>query len=381
MIRIILLYTVIMVATNLKLFAQSTSITKDWITLDVSSISDLPSMGVAGQSAAIHQNKLYVLGGSNFPEGMPWAGGQKKYYDRLWVYQLGKSLQSIPALQVPNYPQPIAYATAVLHNHQWIIVGGETPNGRIASVNAMDLSKTADMHWETLPALPIPLSNAHGFVADEKLHIVGGETGNITSASHLVLDLRNLTKGWITLNDLPYPVSHAVLIKDQKNNRVLLIGGRTKVNNQPSLFYTSALCFDLVSNKWKQAEPIPYPLAAGTGIALRDGTMFIFGGDKGTIFHQVEQCLLEASRSKDPTVIAAWDEKRKNLQSRHPGFSREILQWNEKEKKWKASGNLPFPTPVTTQLVCNEEYLIIPAGEIRAGVRTANFYIKKIKSS
>ena len=381
MIRCILLCTLMMVAPNLELTAQPTSMTKDWITLDASSISDLPSMGIAGQSAAIHQNRLYVLGGSNFPEGMPWEGGQKKYFDRIWVFQLGKSLQSIPTLKVPNYPQLIAYATAVLHNHQWIIIGGEAPNGKIASVNAIDLSGSPDMQWKALPALPIPLSNAHGFVADEKLHIVGGETGSITSASHFVLDLRNLSKGWISLPDLPYPVSHAVLIKDQKNNRMLLVGGRTKINNQPSLFYHSVLSYELVSNKWKETEPIPYPLAAGTGIALKDGSIFIFGGDKGTVFHQVEQCLLEASRSKDSAVIASWDEKRKILQSGHPGFSKEILQWNEKERKWDTAGDLSFPTPVTTQSACNEQYLIIPAGEIRAGVRTPNFYIKKIKSS
>jgi N-acetylneuraminic acid mutarotase len=338
-------------------------------------------MGIAGQSAAIHQNKLYVLGGSNFPEGMPWAGGQKKYFDQLWVYQLDNEIKSIPQTVSLSYPQSIAYATAVLHNHQWIIVGGETPAGRIASVNAMDFSSSVDLHWKALPALPIALSNAHGFVASEKLHIVGGETGNITAASHFVLDLRNLSKGWTSLPDLPYPVSHAVLIKDQKNNRVLLVGGRTKINNQPSLFYRSVLSYDPVSNKWKEAEPIPYPLAAGTGIALKDGSLFIFGGDKGTVFHQVEQCLLEASRSKDPAVIATWDEKRKMLQSGHPGFSREILEWNEKERKWEPQGNLPFPTPVTTQAVCDEQYLILPAGEVRAGVSTPNFYIKKIKSS
>lgn len=381
MIRSILLSTLMMVATNLVLSAQSTSITKDWLTLDASSISDLPVIGIAGQSATIDQNKLFVLGGSNFPQGMPWLGGQKKYFDRLWVYQLGKALKSIPALKSPNYAQPVAYATAVLHNHQWIIVGGETPNGKIAAVNAMDLSQTADLHWEALPALPISLSNAHGFVADDKLHIVGGETGNITSASHFVLDLRNLSTGWTTMPDLPYPVSHAVLIKDQKNKRMLLIGGRTKINHQPSIFYKSVLSFDPVANQWKQAGAIPYPLAAGTGIALQDGSMFIFGGDKGTVFQEVEQCILEASRTNDPPVIAYWDEKRKMLQSGHPGFSREVLRWNEKEKKWEPAGNLPFPTPVTTQAGCNEQYLIIPAGEIKAGIRTPNFYIKTIKSS
>lgn len=381
MIRSIFLCTLMMVVTIFKPFAQSTSITKDWLTLDASGISDLPSMGIAGQSAAIHQNRLYVLGGSNFPEGMPWEGGQKKYFDQVWAYQLGNEIKSISQPTALNYVQPIAYATSVLHNHQWIIIGGETPNGKTRAVNAMDLSNTAHLQWEAFPALPIPLSNAHGFVTDEKLHIVGGETGSITSTTHFVLDLRNFSKGWTTLSDLPYPVSHAVLIKDQKKNRLLLIGGRTKVKDQPSIFYRSVLSFDPVANQWQEAAPIPYPLAAGTGNVLKDGSMFVFGGDKGTVFQEVEHCILEASRSTDPVAIASWNEKRKMLQSGHPGFSREILQWNEKKRKWEPAGKLPFPTPVTTQSLCNEQYLIISAGEVRAGVRTSNFYIKKIKSA
>lgn len=379
--RGIIIIHLIMVLINSVLSAQELKNLNRWSVVDASKISDFPSIGLAGQSATIHKDRLFVLGGSNFPEAMPWDGGQKKYFDRLWIYQLDDKIQEIKQPIASKYPVSIAYATAILYKDEWILVGGETPEGRIADVKAMDLSDITDLSWKSLPSLPVPLSNSHVFITKDELHVVGGETGSITSAAHYVLNLLDRSKGWKNLKALPYPVSHGILLQDRQRNRFLLLGGRAKIKGIPSVFYQSALAFDLSRNQWNDVDPLPYPLAAGTGIVLNDGSMFIFGGDKGTVFQEVEHCILEASRSTDPVAIASWNEKRKMLQSGHPGFSREILQWNEKKRKWEPVGKLPFPTPVTTQSVCDEQYLILPAGEVRAGVRTPNFYIKKIKAA
>ena len=369
-----------MVSINPVLSAQDQKNPGKWSVVDASKISTFPSIGLAGQVATIHEGRLFVLGGSNFPDAMPWEGGQKNYVDQLWIYQLSSELKEIKNPVPVKYPQHIAYATAILHKNQWIIIGGETPDGRTAAVNMLDLSKMNDLSWKSFPSLPIPLSNAHAFILDEKLHVAGGETGSITSAAHYVLDLKDRSKGWEKLNDLPHPVSHGVLLNDKLNKRILLLGGRAKVKDKPSIFYQSTLSFDLSANIWKKAEQLPYPLAAGTGIVLKDGNMFIFGGDQGTVFNQVEECLIKAAHSADPADIESWNKIRKGLQSNHPGFSRAVLTWDRKQVAWTASERLPFATPVTTQAACNDQYVVIPGGEIRAGVRTPNFYIKKIQT-
>jgi N-acetylneuraminate epimerase len=379
LIRYILIIQIIIVF-NFEINAQSVSSMKGWEALDVSTISDLPSIGLAGQSAAIHRDKLFVLGGSNFPDAMPWEGGQKKYFDKIWIYQLGDKIQETKQPTSVKYPHPIAYATAILHKDEWIIVGGETPEGRTAEVKIMDFSKINELSWKSLPSLPIPLSNANAFIINDELHIAGGETGSITSASHYILNLSDRSKGWKLLEPLPYQVSHGVLLHDKQNKRFLLLGGRAKIKDGPSVFYQSSLSFDLSTNQWKEAEALPYPLAAGTGITMLNGTMLIFGGDQGVIFNKVEECLIKVAQSKNPDDIESWNKIRKGLQSTHPGFSRTVIMWDVKQAAWVESERLPFATPVTTQSVCNEQYLVIPGGEIRAGVRTANFYIKKIKA-
>lgn len=369
-----------MVCNSSVLSAQEQKNHNKWSVVDASTISDLPSIGLAGQSAIIHDGRLFVLGGSNFPDAMPWEGGQKKYFDQCWAFRLNATLQPIAGTAMPEYPYPIAYATAILHQDEWIIAGGETPEGRTAAVHVLDLTQLAHPRWTALPALPIPLSNAHAFIAGETLHIIGGETGSVTTATHFTLDLRRRSAGWRTLKALPYKVSHGVLLHDKQRQHFLLLGGRAKQHEKPSIFYRSALAFDPATSEWNETAPLPYPLAAGTGVALQDGTMLVFGGDNGTVFNQVEECLIKAAGSKDPQVIESSNKIRKGLQSNHPGFSRAVLSWDEKETIWKETERLPFATPVTTQAVCNEQYLLIPGGEIRAGVRTANFYFKKLKT-
>ncbi|HAX95129.1 MAG TPA: hypothetical protein DCY35_01190, partial [Prolixibacteraceae bacterium] len=43
--------------------------------------------GLAGVFAGVHQNTLFIAGGTAFPEGKPWDGGQKVYSDAILIYQ------------------------------------------------------------------------------------------------------------------------------------------------------------------------------------------------------------------------------------------------------------------------------------------------------
>lgn len=72
-------------------------------------------------------------------------------------------------------------------------------------------------------------------------------------------------------------------------------------------------------------------------------------------------------------------EQKNKLQSSHPGFSKEILAYNIKEDKWTIAGQISFDSPVTTTAVIWGNKVMLPSGEIKAGVRTpqilsANLY-------
>jgi N-acetylneuraminic acid mutarotase len=50
------------------------------------------------------------------------------------------------------------------------------------------------------------------------------------------------------------------------------------------------------------------------------------------------------------------------------------------KNEWKQLGEIPFPAPVTTTAIKWNKQIIIPGGEIRAGVRTPYILEAKIVS-
>lgn len=65
----------------------SKSKSRSWIILNSlpAPVTAKEHPGVAGPIVGIFQNQLIVAGGANFPNGFPWQGGIKKYWDDIYV--------------------------------------------------------------------------------------------------------------------------------------------------------------------------------------------------------------------------------------------------------------------------------------------------------
>jgi N-acetylneuraminic acid mutarotase len=99
----------------------------------------------------------------------------------------------------------------------------------------------------------------------------------------------------------------------------------------------------------------------------------LFGGDKGETFHQVEILLAQIAQESDPEKKAKLIAQKNTLQVNHPGFSREILLFDSQKNTWKKLGKIPFSVPVTTTAITWDNKVIIPSGEIKAGVRSVKY--------
>ena len=66
------------------------------------------------------------------------------------------------------------------------------------------------------------------------------------------------------------------------------------------------------------------------------------------------------------------------IQSSHPGFSKQLLRYDMDRNEWSVFDTLPFPSPVTTTAIRWNNSIVIPGGEIRAGVRTSQILIGEI---
>ncbi len=334
------------------------------------------ALGVAGPVVGIHENGLVVAGGANFPDSMPWLGGTKKYYDDVYIY-IKKEEKIILHSKTFKLPSAIAYAASCSSSHGIIYAGGENEKGVSNKVFLLQWDPIAlDLSYKKLPDLPVALTNAAIAVHNDVVFIAGGEMENSVSDKLYCLDINNLENGWKQLSSVPKQVSHAVAMIHIYNGRpfIYLAGGRKKNVNKPSDFYNSVFRFDIIKNQWEEKSPLPYKLAAGTGIATNSG-LLMFGGDKGETFHKVEEMLIAIHTETDASKKQQLVEQKNKLQSSHPGFSKEILSYNVAKDTWKTIANIPFNSPVTTTAVKWNNKMIIPSGEIKAGIRTPQILI------
>jgi N-acetylneuraminic acid mutarotase len=334
----------------------------------------ISSLGLAGQSAGVFGNIMIVAGGTNFPDKMPWEGGKKVYYDDVFLYT--KNAKGILTLSGNHkLPMNLGYAATVSTELGLLMAGGENETGILNKVMILKVFKD-DEELAFLPDLPIPLTNAMAVVYQSSVYVMGGETVSKVSDKVFVMDLNNTKNGWTSLPPLPNPISHgvAVFFNGQKTKGIYVLAGRAKKQNGISDLYSANHFFDINTKQWTLKAPLPYGLSAGTGLLDPTGRVLLFGGDRGEVFSKVEAVVAQKNKETDSFVIETLDKKRMVLQSTHPGFSHEILAYDIERDRWDAIGSLPFPTPVTTHAFMWDGFIMIPGGEVRAGVRTPHIF-------
>lgn len=366
-----------------ELFAQKKTDPVSWSIAGelTSNNGQLVSLGVAGPVTGVHGKMMFVAGGANFPDSMPWQGGKKKYYNRIDVFTK-TSNHLIPIAGNYALPDKIAYAASCSTPNGVLYAGGENEAG--ISDKAFLLKwddATKSVIAEQLPALPVALTNAAATSHNNIVFIAGGESREGVSDKCWSIDLSNSASGWKELPSLPKPVSHAVFvaIKSAGVVKLYIVGGRRKTVQGISELYSSVFELSIGQNQWKELEPLPYPLSAGTGVAIGSAGIIFFGGDRGTTFSKVESCLAAISKATNETEKQQLIQQKNQLLTSHPGFSKEILLYNITTGKTKTAGTLPYPVPVTTTAFWWDKVVIIPSGEIKAGVRTPQVLMTKIK--
>lgn len=340
------------------------------------SLTTLGKSGVAAPVTGISNDVLIVGGGADFPDTLPWLGGKKKYYDRVCIFEAnGDSL--VQTDKAPALHHPVAYAASCSTTGGLIYAGGESEAG--ISKQVFRLSWHADskeLASERLPDLPVALTNAGMVAYKEQVIICGGETDTGTSAKCFSLDINDMEAGWRELATLPQAVSHMILALQSLNNRdyLYLLGGRSKMQTGISDLYRDVYALDLAVNTWEKKTSLPYPVTAGTGFAADEEQIVLFGGDTGETFHRSELLSVAIKAEKDPAGLAKLNEERIELLNTHPGFSNKILLYNTRTGLCTEIGLLPFETPVTTTAVVWNDKVVLPGGEIKAGVRTPDIW-------
>ncbi len=338
------------------------------------------SLGFAGPVTGVSGNKMFVAGGANFPDSMPWQGGKKKYYGDIYVYKKNGTRFTRLAIEL-KLPENIAYSANCSTPKGLVYAGGENEAGISDKVFLMQWdNEIKSAVVKSLPKLPVAITNASAVSDKNIVYVAGGETTDSVSDKCWSIDLNNTGEGWKELASVPKPVSHAVLVAPRVNGilKLYLFGGRRKTPVGISELYNSVYEYNALKNQWNELEPLLYTLSAGTGVAAGSAGIVLFGGDRGTTFSKVENFNADISKAKTEAEKKQLTQQKIQLLEAHPGFSKEVLLYNINTGKCKTAGTIPFPVPVTTTAFWWDNIAMIPSGEIKAGVRTPNILSVKI---
>ena len=338
-------------------------------------VSGLKNIGVAGPMTGVIQDKLIVAAGANFPDGLPWDGGKKVYQSQGYVYSISGS--SLKLDTIFNLGAGIAYTANLSLSNSIYIAGGENETGPIDQVAKYELSERGRLQRRDLKPLPVALTNAGLAAGINEIFFVGGENAESVSDQVYSLKLDDSTADWMEYMQLPYPVSHAVVLGNGKD-KIYVIGGRKKNPNATSDIYDGLLELDLKTKTVRELTKLPVALAAGTGI-YKEGKIYVFGGDDGSTFTKVEEAIANIAKENDPLKKEELTQAKNSLQAGHPGFSKENWVYELKTDSWARLDGTEAESPVTTTAVLKENLFFIPSGEVRAGVRTDQILVGQIK--
>src|SRR5690606_9892977 len=122
---------------------------------------EVRQFGLAGALIGLSNHHLIIAGGANFPDGLPWKGGERKFWRTVYVANLLQTNEIEWTSEQTLLPHPLAYTANVNFQNGFISIGGENSKGPVATVSYWQWEeRTATLLEEKFPDLPKPTSNA-----------------------------------------------------------------------------------------------------------------------------------------------------------------------------------------------------------------------------
>jgi cyclically-permuted mutarotase family protein len=335
-----------------------------------------PHVGLSGTICGIIGNELLIGGGNNFPAGLPWEGGTKKYYNDVFVYSMyNDSLFHTASFKLPSN---VSYAAIAQTPDKIMYAGGENETGAINTVYSIQKKHGASgFEVITWPSLPEALTNAVAVASNAALYVFGGANSKGVSDNVWALYFDKITAGWKHVSDMPQPTSFAAA--SLLNGQVYIMGGRCKEADGISKIYNQVFAWDIENNTWYEKASLPETVSAATAVTTNDSSILFIGGDKIVVFHDVELLAAKIAATSDTTIKKELTSIKNNLQKTHPGFSKDVLKYNRVSNTWGPYAQLSFTAPVTTHAFINNSKIYLPAGEIKPGIRTPKIWVGAIK--
>lgn len=355
--------------------------------IEWTSLADLPGIGVSAPFAGLHSSKLIVAGGCNFPDKPVTEGGEKKYYDTIFVLDTATGFSS-DWVQAGTLPYPVAYGASVSTSEGLICIGGNNSDKSLSHVLCLRWNETdKKVDVAMLPDLPVVMDNLAAAAIGKKIYAAGGNANGKASNVFYCLDTERLEKGWEELPPFPGPsrIQPVIITQHTPEGMQLFIAGGFQPVEEDAEAVVSAnmLSYHLETKKWQEAGPIlPFEdgsartLTGGCGIALGDSNLLFAGGVNYEIFSNALNRELQKRKAKEEGNQSLVDKLTEDGRSymHHPAtwykFNQTLLLYNTYTKEWKSLGDYEQAARAGAGIIFNQNRLIIINGELKPGIRT-----------
>ena len=313
--------------------------------------------GVSAAYAGFLKNRLLVAGGSNFPEKSVAEGGEKHFYDE--VYMLYRNRWNL----VGHLLQKMAYGVSMVVDQQLLIVGGASEKGATDQVYTLS-PKANSIAIKQGTALPFTFEQGAGIAVGHKAYVFGGLADGKPSSQLLMMDLKDPTKGWQRLPESPEAFVQPVMA--HSHGKLYVWGGFNPLDKTVS---DHGYVFDLTAQTWTRISGVPDlgTLVGGCAATLSDGRIVVMGGVNRAIFEEAIRLPKEKIKAYLSQRVPAYQ------------FRKTVWIFDPLTRQWNLYGSSEQSARAGATLVSTPEGLVHIGGELKPGVRTSDIFRTSIQ--
>lgn len=336
----------------------------------LSPLSIQGEQGLSGHFAGVVEDKIIVAGGCNFPNVPAADGGEKVFYDV--VYLLDDPLSSNESWRaIGKLPKPMAYGVSISIPQGLICLGGS--DGK-SSLNDVYLIRLQDQELQItpLPSLPLALDNMAGCLSENTIYIAGGQCNGSGSNRVFKSSVKALLKGesWKELPSFSGEPRLQPCLAVQSNagnpNLYLMGGYAVSGKGQEGVVHHNGLRLDLKTEKWSETASIPPDTRNSSGALVGSvcsvaggGHLLFFGGVNAQIFEAAINGRLEDSHHDYMSHPVEWYR-----------FNERVLVYHTLTDTWFENGTFPQLAKAGAALVPYQNGWVIIGGESKPGIRS-----------
>src|ERR1035441_1158378 len=225
-----------------------------------------------------------VAGGANFPKTLPWEGGQKVWYDLVFVLPKpdGKWLFGF------RLPRPVGYGVSVTTTRGVLCAGGGDAK---ESFRDTFLLRWHDdrIELQSLPLLPQPLANGCGALVGDMVYLAGGidkPDATNTMKNFWALDVTAAEPRWRELEPWPGP-ARMLAVSGAHAGAFYLFGGTElsgDAQGKPARRWLKDAYRYQPGQGWRRLADLPRATVAAPSPAVAfDGQLLIVSSDDGAL--------------------------------------------------------------------------------------------------